>query len=116
MTAARHSRRIATPAVAACPRARMPSGRSEPYAAPQLLENLDMPSSNVLNRTFSAELQSSRRSHRKPGQRGQDAARQSLLRDPEVLETARDASKATAEVACGCELCFERLPRAVGSG
>jgi hypothetical protein len=40
----------------------------------------------------------------------------SLLRDPELLETARDASKATAEVACGCELCFDRLPRAVGSG
>ncbi len=35
---------------------------------------------------------------------------------PEVLQTARDASKATAEVACGCELCFDRLPRAVGSG
>jgi hypothetical protein len=35
---------------------------------------------------------------------------------PEVLETARDASKATAEVACGCELRFDRLPRAVGSG
>ena len=35
---------------------------------------------------------------------------------PEVLETARDASKATAEVACGCELCFDRLSRAVGSG
>src|SRR2546430_10797769 len=33
---------------------------------------------------------------------------------PEVLETARDASKATAEVACGRELCFDRLPRAVG--
>src|SRR4029077_15337665 len=35
---------------------------------------------------------------------------------PQVLETARDASKTTAEVACGCELCFDRLPRAVGSG
>jgi hypothetical protein len=38
----------------------------------------------------------------------------SLLRDPEVLETARDARKATAEVACGCEtllpLCAS-LPR-----
>src|SRR3982074_548988 len=38
-----------------------------------------------------------------------------LLRDPEVLETARDARKATAEVACGCEFCFDRLPRAVSS-
>src|SRR6476619_4662814 len=35
---------------------------------------------------------------------------------PEMLETAGNASKATAEVACGCELCFDRLPRAVGSG
>jgi hypothetical protein len=35
---------------------------------------------------------------------------------PEVLETARDASKATPEVACRCELCFDRLPRAVRSG
>src|SRR5262249_55330827 len=35
---------------------------------------------------------------------------------PEVLATAGDASKATAGVACGCELCFDRLPRAVGSG
>ena len=35
---------------------------------------------------------------------------------PKVLETARDASKATAEVACGRELCFDRLPRAVRSG
>src|SRR5262249_56354461 len=34
---------------------------------------------------------------------------------PEVLQTARDASKATAEVACGCELCFDRLPRTIGS-
>src|SRR6516165_6271722 len=34
---------------------------------------------------------------------------------PEVLETARDASKAAAEIASGCELCFDRLPRAVGS-
>ena len=33
-----------------------------------------------------------------------------------MLETARDASKATAEVACGCELCFNRLSQAVGSG
>ena len=28
---------------------------------------------------------------------------------PEMLETAGDASKATAEVACGCELYFDRL-------
>src|SRR6478672_4542552 len=35
---------------------------------------------------------------------------------PEVFETARDASKATAEVVCGCELCIDRLSRAVGSG
>jgi hypothetical protein len=35
---------------------------------------------------------------------------------PEVFETARDASKATAKVACGCKLCFNRLSRAVGSG
>ncbi len=34
---------------------------------------------------------------------------------PEVLETARDASEATAEVACGRKLCFDRLPRAVVS-
>ena len=34
----------------------------------------------------------------------------------EVFETTRDASKATAEVACGCDLCFDRLSRAVGSG
>src|SRR5215510_15357099 len=31
-------------------------------------------------------------------------------------KTAGYASKATAEVACGCELRFDRLPRAVGSG
>ena len=35
---------------------------------------------------------------------------------PEVLETARNPGKATAEVACCCELCLDRLPRAVGSG
>src|SRR5215831_11570129 len=35
---------------------------------------------------------------------------------PEVLETARDASKAAAEIAGGYELCFDRLPRAVCSG
>src|SRR6185437_10440221 len=35
---------------------------------------------------------------------------------PEMLETAGNASKATAEVACGCELRFDRLSRAVGSG
>ena len=35
---------------------------------------------------------------------------------PEVLETARDASKSAAEVAGGCELSLDRLPRAVGSG
>src|SRR5262245_54046454 len=35
---------------------------------------------------------------------------------PEASETARDASKATAEVACGRELCLDWLPRAVGSG
>jgi hypothetical protein len=35
---------------------------------------------------------------------------------PEVFETGRDASKATAEVACGRELSFDRLSRAVGSG
>ena len=34
---------------------------------------------------------------------------------PEILETVRDASKAAAEVASGCELCFDRLPRAVDS-
>src|SRR6202040_2896056 len=34
----------------------------------------------------------------------------------EVSQTARDASKATAEVACSCELCFDRLSRAVRSG
>jgi hypothetical protein len=34
----------------------------------------------------------------------------------EVFETARDTSKATAKVARGCELCFDRLSRAVGSG
>jgi hypothetical protein len=28
---------------------------------------------------------------------------------PEMLETAGNASKATAEVACGCELRFDRL-------
>ena len=35
---------------------------------------------------------------------------------PEVFETGRDASKATAEVACGRELSFDRLSRAVDSG
>jgi hypothetical protein len=35
---------------------------------------------------------------------------------PEVLETARDASKPTAKVACCRELYFGRLPQAVGSG
>jgi hypothetical protein len=34
----------------------------------------------------------------------------------EVFETTRDARKATAEVACGCEFCFDGLSRAVGSG
>jgi hypothetical protein len=34
----------------------------------------------------------------------------------EVFKTARDASKATAEVACGCQLDLDRLSRAVGSG
>jgi DNA-binding transcriptional LysR family regulator len=34
----------------------------------------------------------------------------------ELLETTRDASKAAAAVASGCEFCFDRLPRAVGSG
>src|SRR6202035_495294 len=39
-----------------------------------------------------------------------------LRRCSEVSQTARDASKATAEVACSCELCFYRLSRAVRSG
>jgi hypothetical protein len=34
---------------------------------------------------------------------------------PEILEPVRDAGEAAAEVARGCELCFDRLPRAVGS-
>jgi ribosome modulation factor len=34
----------------------------------------------------------------------------------EALETARDAGKVAAEVACGCELCIDRLTRAVSSG
>jgi hypothetical protein len=34
---------------------------------------------------------------------------------PEVLEAARHAREATAEVACGRELCFNRPARAVGS-
>ena len=34
---------------------------------------------------------------------------------PEVLETVRDASKAATEIVGGCEFCFDRLPRAVGS-
>src|SRR5262245_46649782 len=35
---------------------------------------------------------------------------------PKVLETARNTSKAAAEVARCCEFCFDRPPRAVGSG
>ena len=35
---------------------------------------------------------------------------------PEMLETGGNASKATAEVACGCELRFDWLSSAVGSG
>lgn len=34
----------------------------------------------------------------------------------EVFETASDASKATAEVACGCKFCFDGLSRAVRPG
>ena len=60
-----------------------------------------------------------RRPLRRP-QRGAARPTQKLWRGrttySEVFETARDARKATTEVACGCELDFDRLSRAVGSG